>query len=279
MILNNLYENDYGVTTNLMNFIKSYVLCKNSKYTTLNMYSDKLLKLKYICADLEINLFRNKFNNIKELTMINNHLKDKFIKKFVDSDPDGKFIFEKEFPKSYEVSDVDEFNLKIFTPEKIEDMSGFTVFHVKNKNYMEIKYDIEIYERILDFYFKEYKTDRFLFISGCKILKDTLSSKYNIEVIERQHFFPWENRQKGTLDSLLSDIYLASNSCGNLFISNDFLHKKYYHLIQDDYKNIRPEICFYNSINYKKIIFTKDISYSNYFDMFVYLQNKYKFLI
>lgn len=295
MTLHNISQDYFGVTTNLMSLIKSYIIAKqlgmdlamhNDVVNVIRFTSDiKIHTFSDFFSGLPIDVFRSLKNgssrNFDEFIFKRFH--GKFGEKFdlmrtvptVQPDRDVVMFYEW-FPKIYPVS-TDSINLKIHLIERLDGNRDVTVFHVKNKSLLNVAIDIEITEYVIERYINEFKPKSLMFVGGCKEMVDFFEKKYKSHSqLKRNHYRPLYHREKGDLKSLLQDICLCADST---FVTNDFLHERYYSEIKDKYKNVPSELCFFNSIKYKKHIFDSDTYMSNYFDMFVILQKKYEFII
>jgi hypothetical protein len=295
MTLHNISQDYFGVTTNLMSFIKSYIVAKQLGMD-LAMHNDVVKSIKFT-SDIRVETFSDffgglpidVFRSLKNGSSANfdTFIFKRFHGKFGDSfdftrnvptvNPNRDVVmFYEWFPKIHPVS-TNSINLKIHLNEKISGNENVTTFHVKNKSLLNVGVDIEISEYVIDRYITEFKPKSVMFVGGCKEMVDFFEKKYKSQTsLKRNHYRPLYHREKGDLKSLLQDICMCADST---FVTNDFLHERYYSEIKDKYKTIPSELCFFNSIRYKKHIFDDDIYMSNYFDMFVVLQKKYGFII
>lgn len=299
--IHNISQDRFGVTTNLMSLIKSYILCKNLKYE-LCIYNDSVRKLNVISdipIKIEDDFFKGMslelFREIKKkpldgifgeliLDIAKNQRNLNPVRLFTCADDiptaiEGDILFYHEwFPKIHPVKIDCDFNLKvkIKKPECIFD-KNITVFHVKNKSLLNVKVDIEITDYMISRYVSDnnISTDSLRFVSGCFEMVKFFSEKYGVNSDSHYRYRPLYHREKGDELSVLTDILNCSLSN---FITNDELHMKYYSEISDKYKDIPSELCFYNSIKYKKHIFDESFYMSNYFDLFVKLNNRLNFI-
>jgi hypothetical protein len=295
MQFHNLSQDYFGVTTNLMAFVKSHILAKQFG-ADLVMHNDALMGLNFlsdISVKIEPDFFKGipieQFRQLKNKTSANF---DSFIcKKFestfnkscklireVPEKIDGDTVmFYEWFPKIHPVK-TDSISLKInqTLPIPLELHSSITSFHVKNKSLLNVTSDIEITEYLVERYIKEFHPKELLFVGGCKEMVEYFSKKYNTYTFDRNYNRPLYHREKGDMNSVLLDIVMCAETN---FVTNDFLHERYWRDIEEKYKQLPPELCFFNSIRYKKHIFDENLFMSNYFDLFVLLQKTYKFLI
>lgn len=295
MTLHNISQDYFGVTTNLMTLLKSYVVAKKIG-VELIVYNDTLIPLS-INSDIELRISPDFFSGISVETFraLKNDTSNRFdtfilsrflsktgrtgtltrvVPETLSADSGDTLLFYEWFPKVYPVQ-TDTIDLKISVGEQPNISENITTFHVKNKSLLNVDVDIEITDFVIERYVKEFKPKSLIFVGGCKQMVDFFSNKYSTPQITRNHYRPLYHREKGDMKSVLDDIWLCSKTN---FVTNDFLHRKYYGEIREKYSGIPNETCFFNSIRYNKHIFDKDIFMSNYFDMFVVLQKKFNFL-
>lgn len=292
MILHNISQDYFGVTTNLMTLLKSYVVAKKLG-TGLVIYNDVLIPLS-IKSDIELRISSDFFSGIPLETFralkntTSNQFESFILSRFLsktgrkgtltrvvpETPSDDTLLFYEWFPKVYPVQ-TDSIDLKILIGEQPSVSENTTTFHVKNKSLLALDVDVEITDFVIGKYIKEFHPASLIFVGGCKQMVDFFSDKYSSERIIRNHYRPLYHREKGDMKSVLDDIWLCSQTN---FVTNDFLHRKYYGEIREKYSGFPGETCFFNSIRYTKHIFDKDIFMSNYFDMFVVLQKKFSFL-
>lgn len=292
MTLHNISQDYFGVTTNLMTLLKSYVVAKKLG-ADLVVYNDALIPLS-IKSDIELRISSDFFSGIPIETFraLKNDTSNRFetfiLSRFLSKTgrkgtltrvvpetlSDDTLLFYEWFPKVHPIQ-TDSIDLKIIVGEQPNVSGNITTFHVKNKSLLNVDVDIEITDFVVEKYIKEFNPQSLIFVGGCKQMVDFFSNKYSTERLTRNHYRPLYHREKGDMKSVLDDIWLCSKTN---FVTNDFLHSKYYGEIREKYKGIPSETCFFNSIRYTKHIFDKDIFMSNYFDMFVVLQKKFNFL-
>ena len=293
----------FGYTTNLMSLIKSYILAKNANHN-LAIYNDALENVKFdsdisikILPDyfkgMPLELFRKIKQDPNSTTFTDTVLRI-FKKQYGDvpvsyrssvenMNDDVDYIFYYEwFPKVFPMGDsINGFNLKIFVdkPSVNETYSDkLSVFHVKNKSLLGLEHDIKITDYVIERYVSEFRTPRsnVRFVGGCEEMVEYFTKKYDVPRDSHVRLRPLYHREKGNMNSVLFDVWNCSRSN---FVTNDFLFTRYYSDIAHLYTQIPPEVCFFNSLRKEKHIFSKDLCMSNYFDMFVVLQQRLGFLI
>ena len=292
MRFHNISQDYFGVTTDLMTLLKSYIVSKQFG-SELILHNDSLLDVKYN-SDIPISVNENFFQGIsvetfRSLKKGNQITFEKFIKSRFFSKT-GKecnltwsvpekivgetVMFFEWFPKIYPVKVIPSLELKIILNDPPKP-SNATIFHVKNKSLLNVGVDIEITDFVISKYLEEFNPPSISFVGGCKEMVEFFSKKYSVEPVKQNYYRPLYHREKGDMKSILRDIWMCANT---EFVTNDFLHQRYYKKIQQNYTGIPNEVCFFNSIQYKKHIFNEDLFMSNYFDLFVILQKKYKFI-
>ena len=281
-----------------MNLLKSYLVCKKLGLN-LVMYNDSLIGLNFE-SDIEIQIKEGYFGGIsvdfframktnpimlRELILKIHKSHNAFrrreyitvIENLVPTGEDVDYLFYYEwFPKIGLVdSSGFDLKLKIDETERIPYTSNTAVFHVKNKSLLSVGPDIEISDFVISRYIREFRPRDVAFVSGCREMKTFFCKKYDVEDKEHAHYRPLYHREKGDLRSILNDVYFSAAAN---FVTNDFLHARYYPEIAGKYVKIPSELCFYNSMNYTKHIFDSTFHMSNYFDLFVVLQKKFNFI-
>lgn len=298
MFFHNTSQDHFGVTTNLMNLLKSYLVCKKFGLN-LVMHNDSLIGLNFE-SDVNIQINGNFFKGVSvdffRSLKKNPDMLMKFVlgihkswntgrnceyissvENFIPSGEPVDYLFYYEwFPKIGLVdSSKFELKLKINEPPRKPFHKDTVVFHVKNKSLLNVSSDIEITEFVISRYIKEFNPPSVVFISGCQEMKTYFCKKYGVPDEPHVHYRPLYHREKGDMTSVLNDIYFCA---GSNFVTNDFLHQRYYREIEDKYVKVPNELCFYNSMNYKKHIFDRRFHMSNYFDLFVVLQKEFSFI-
>ena len=298
MYFHNTSQDHFGVTTNLMNLLKSYLVCKKLGLN-LVMYNDCLMNLNFE-SDVNIQLKENFFNGVSvdffrsmktnpdmlRKFILNIHKswkngkKCEYISAMSDFFPTGEdvdYLFYYEWFPKVGLVDSSNFSLriKINEPNKVNFNQNTTVFHVKNKSLLNVNVDVEITDFVMSRYIHEFNPTSISFVGGCQEMKTHFCKKYGVEDKSHVHYRPLYHREKGNLDSVLSDIYFCAKTN---FVTNDFLHGRYYPEISEKYINVPNELCFYNSMNYTKHIFDRQFHMSNYFDLFVVLQKEFNFI-